>query len=373
MSRMVEGGMGLNRTTGSAIRGAGVAAVAIFLTLVGCRGGRAQGRGALETVRVHGRSLEGNLLGDSATREVAVYLPPRYAGGNVRYPVVYVLHGSAGSHRDWTDGAYQGMRLQASMDSLIGSGRVGEMIVVVPNLRNKYMGSFFTSSPVTGNWEGFITRDLVGYVDSAYRTIADPQQRGLAGHSMGGHGSIVLGMRYPTVFGSIYAMSPCCLDAEADLSADNPAWGVLLSMEQALPVEEIYRRHGFYPVALLELLTAYLPAPGRAPFLVDFPYEKRDGAVVRRAETYEKWRAAFPVRYVNDYRDNLRQLRGIFIDYGFGEQFAHIPSSVRAFSQELTELGVPHGVEVYVGDHRNRVRERFEAHALPFFTRVFQR
>ena len=51
-------------------------------------------KGKLERIKVHGKSLEGNLEGDSADRDVFVYLPPSYQREpNRRYPVVYTLHG----------------------------------------------------------------------------------------------------------------------------------------------------------------------------------------------------------------------------------------------------------------------------------------
>src|SRR5947208_1032365 len=50
-------------------------------------------KGKLERIKVHGKSLEGNLEGDSADRDVFVYLPPSYQRElNRRYPVVYTLH-----------------------------------------------------------------------------------------------------------------------------------------------------------------------------------------------------------------------------------------------------------------------------------------
>src|SRR5215469_15106321 len=51
-------------------------------------------KGSVEKIKVHGKSLEGNLEGDSPDRDVLVYLPPSYAKEpNRRYPVVYFLHG----------------------------------------------------------------------------------------------------------------------------------------------------------------------------------------------------------------------------------------------------------------------------------------
>ena len=42
--------------------------------------------------------------------------------------------------------------------------------------------------------------DLVEYIDSHYRTIADRDSRGLAGHSMGGYGTLRIAMKYPGIF-----------------------------------------------------------------------------------------------------------------------------------------------------------------------------
>lgn len=74
-----------------------------------------------------------------------------------------------------------------------------------------FQGSMYSNSVTTGDWEGYITRDLVSYVDARYRTIPARGSRGLAGHSMGGYGTIRIAMKHPDVFASIYIMSACCL------------------------------------------------------------------------------------------------------------------------------------------------------------------
>src|ERR1700691_6069536 len=59
-------------------------------------------KGKLERIKVHGQSLEGNLEGDSADRDVFVYLPPSYQSEpNRRYPVVYTLHGYGLHAEQW--------------------------------------------------------------------------------------------------------------------------------------------------------------------------------------------------------------------------------------------------------------------------------
>ncbi len=85
------------------------------------------------------------------------------------------------------------------------------MIVVLPDSRTAHNGSMYSSSVTTGDFERFVSHDVVAWVDAHYRTIPDRTSRGLTGHSMGGYGAARIGMKHPDVFGSLYIMSPCCL------------------------------------------------------------------------------------------------------------------------------------------------------------------
>src|SRR6059036_3399869 len=63
---------------------------------------RASHTGAVEHIKVHGISLEGNLEGDAPDRDVTIYLPPTYAAERSRrYPVLYLLHGYGGTDSTW--------------------------------------------------------------------------------------------------------------------------------------------------------------------------------------------------------------------------------------------------------------------------------
>jgi len=58
---------------------------------------------AVEHIKIHGTSLEGNLEGDAVDRDVFVFLPPSYAKQKSRrYPVVYALHGYSIGAEQWT-------------------------------------------------------------------------------------------------------------------------------------------------------------------------------------------------------------------------------------------------------------------------------
>ena len=92
-------------------------------------------KGKLERVKVHGKSLDGNLMGETSSPEVSIYLPPSYlTDRNRRFPVVYLLHGYTG-----TDLGYfgpTGRQLHVIADRVFTSGGAREMILVMPNAMN---------------------------------------------------------------------------------------------------------------------------------------------------------------------------------------------------------------------------------------------
>src|SRR4030095_1862432 len=142
--------------------------------------------GKVLEIKVPAPSLKGNLIGAQPEFEASVYLPPSYdSAPATRYPAFYLLHGFLSNNKVWFTNVYQGMNLQATMDSMIAAGKIREMIISAPNtFIPRYGGGFYANSSVNGNWEDAIYRDLVQYIDANYRTIATPSSRGIAGHSM---------------------------------------------------------------------------------------------------------------------------------------------------------------------------------------------
>jgi S-formylglutathione hydrolase FrmB len=67
---------------------------------------------------------------------------------------------------------------------------------------------------------------------------------------------------------------------------------------------------------------------------------------------------------VSRFADQLRS--GLGLEYGIDDQFAHIPTATTAFAQELAAARIPHRLEVFDGDHRNRFRERMATRVLPW-------
>lgn len=304
--------------------------------------------GMFEHIQVHGASLEGNLEGDDPNRDVFVYLPPSYATEPARrYPVVYFLHGYGLTAEGFVGFA----GLPAAADTAV-AGDAREMIIVLPDAYTKYSGSMYSSSPTTGDWEAYVAEDLVGYIDAHYRTIPKRESRGLAGHSMGGYGTVRIGMKRPGVFAALYAMSACCLMNRA------PS---LETVKEQIAAGDAPATGGGFANVQKALAAAWAPNPTKPPRYFDWPYE--DGEALPLVQA--KWIANSPLVFVDQYVPGLRGYDAIAIDVGDADG---LNADNKRLEQALTRLGVPHTFELYEGDHVNRVAERFRTKVLTFFS-----
>ena len=315
-------------------------------------------RGTLERVTVHGQSLAGNLAGDRVDRPVSVYLPPGYAASpDARYPVVYLLHGFTDSDLSWFGWRDHFVNVPAAYERALEAGAVRQMILVMPNAYTAFAGSMYSSSVTTGDWETYVAEELVSWIDEHYRTIPDRASRGLTGHSMGGYGAIRIGMKRPDVFGSLYVMSPCCMEARTG----GPGPGRLEEITSFEQLEEA----GFGVKAMFASAAAWSPDPDDPPFYVDLPVE--DGEP--QPDVYARWTANAPLVTVHQHVPELRRYTAIALESG--AQDRGIAPATRALSATLSEYGIEHTLEIYdPGDHISHVGERVEEHVLPFFSRT---
>ena len=129
------------------------------------------------------------------TSPVWIYLPPGYASGVQRYPVIYTVPWDL-TH--WT----MGIHVTALLDQAITAGTLPPSIVAFVDLA----GGPFPNSECANSYDGrewtdtYVASTVVRYVDSHYRTIADPRARTIAGYSQGGFCAANLLLRHPDVF-----------------------------------------------------------------------------------------------------------------------------------------------------------------------------
>ncbi|HUA57152.1 MAG TPA: alpha/beta fold hydrolase [Verrucomicrobiae bacterium] len=308
----------------------------------------------VEHIKVHGAALEGNLEGDDVDREVIVFLPPGYSSATARrYPVVYALHGYSIGAEQWT----HEIHVPQTIEGAFAQG-ARDMIVVLPDSKTVHNGSMYSSSVTTGDFEKFVSHDVVAYIDSHYRTIPKRTSRGLAGHSMGGYGASRIGMKHEDVFGSLYIMSPCCMAARGagPVNAEN---------EKALEAVKTAADSAKLPFGLraqLASAAAWSPDPKNPPLYLDLP--SKNGVVDQ--EVIAKWAANAPLAFVDQYIGNLRQYRAIAIDVGDQDG---LKAGAGKLHEILDNYGIANTFEIYPGTHTSAVADRFQNHVLPFFSK----
>ncbi len=141
-------------------------------------------------------------------RRMTVYTPAGYEDNrNKKYPVFYLLHGMGGDENAWMDLG----RASQILDNMIAQGKVVPMIVVMPNgnvvqdaapgesNKGLIQPNMYLSKTMDGTMETSFP-DIVKYVESHYRTVADKSHRAIAGLSMGGFHSQTISKLYPNLF-----------------------------------------------------------------------------------------------------------------------------------------------------------------------------
>lgn len=290
------------------------------------------------TVPLAGQELHGSVRIESfasaalgVRKHYVVYLPPSYAAApSRRYPVIYYLHGLSGEETDWV--AMGG--IDAIADSLEARG-MPELILVMPDGDDAWWSDApadrgyaacdadSTQSHATptycvrhSRYETYVAVDLVRHVDSTYRTRADRAHRAIAGLSMGGYGAMAIALGHPDLFAAAASHS-----------------GVL---------SPLYT--GPHPFAAPPRYATAFDSL-RAAWGEGFLW--RTIAPALGADT-GAWRARDPARRAAALVAARKPVPALFIDVGAQDGLA---DQSRAFSWELTRLGIPHAYAEWPGAH----------------------
>ena len=151
---------------------------------------------AMSTANAAGQIMEITHQSEALGREqpFSIYLPPAAEEGE-RFPVLYVLHGAWGGHRDWPTSGNAG-----------GLAAHYRMILVFPD-----GGEFgwYVDSPhdPASQYATYVGEELPAYIDANYPTIPGREARGIMGLSMGGHGALLMAAKHPERFGSASSLS----------------------------------------------------------------------------------------------------------------------------------------------------------------------
>jgi len=347
----------------------------------------AQGRVVEESF--YSPALENNLVGDSADRKVFIYLPPSYdAQLTKRYPTLYLFHGGGISSKMWISGSsyISPHYIPKVMDEGIEASSLREMIIVMPDaypyVLNGGDGSalslwvaWYNNTSVLGNYDDYLSNDLVQYIDNTYRTLPQPESRGISGHSMGGYGAIYLAFKHPDIYSVVYGQDATGPDFtilfeqtfnEGPLRKGNE----IAKADDQSALESV----GFLDQFFFSAGMAFSPNPDNPPIYVDWPWgEDDDGSLVRDGEIWQRWLQYEPVSMVRSFPEQISQLRAIRFDAGDSQVVGDVNNrEARALVEALTAAGIEHSYEEFSGTHTNRTGKRLREYVLPFFSEMLE-
>jgi S-formylglutathione hydrolase FrmB len=308
--------------------------------------------------------LADNPLGDPATRQLPIILPPDYARAGMRYPVLYGLTGFTGSGLSMLNYTAWQPNLQQRIDRLMAEGQMPPAIYVLPDCFTRYGGSQYLNSTAIGRYEDYVIDEIVPHIDRTYRTIAGPEGRGVFGKSSGGYGSIMLGMKHPDVFGAVACHSG---DMAFNLAYRPDFPKFVNAIQKAGGLEKWW--HDFHTkvrkegrdievMNILAMAAAYSPAiaPIAQPLSIDFPFDLDTCEL--KPDVWARWLECDPVPLADRYAAHLKQLRLLFIDCGSRDEF-NLHFGARTLVKKLKVLGIAHEYEEFDDGHMN-ITYRYE-------------
>lgn len=294
--------------------------------------------------------LKNNPLGDKHVRDLFVYLPPDYDESK-SYPSVYLLAAFTGRGKMMLNDKPFAPNMAERLDRLIGEGRIRPMIVVMPDCFTHYGGSQYVNSSATGDYEDYLTREIVPFVDENFPTVKDRNSRAVTGASSGGYGALVLSMRHPEIFGLCASLSGDCYFEISMLPDFGKAFRAIRGNPQAV-LERMWNeeapkgKNDFDALNIIGMSACY--SPRGAEF--DLPFDLQTGEI--RQEIWAKWLENDPVRLVEKYAENLKSLKLLFIQAGTRDEF-NLDIGARVLRQKLRSLDIRHLAEEFDDGHFN--------------------
>ena len=336
--------------------------------------------GRLITLEHESRVLRDNPLKDPYQRKLHVYLPNEYDNKQrqkAKFPVLFSLAGFTGSGlsaNNWK--SFEENNVEC-LDRLIGSGRMRACIVVFPDCYTSFGGNQYINSSAIGDYADYLNHELVPLIDLQFRTSSAREGRGCFGKSSGGYGAMLLGMRYPKIWGGVanhsgdsyfdfvylsewpsvlthlsrYAKngkSPSLEQKSAKGVDDgrvkrflNDIWSRSQEAQTTPTSQEVMT------LMLLAMAASY-DSDSSSPNGFKLPLDLVSGEVL--SARWKQWLRHDPINLVARYKKNLDSLRALYIDCGRSDQF-HIHYGTRQLSQRLRLNSIGHTYHEFDGTH----------------------
>jgi S-formylglutathione hydrolase FrmB len=302
---------------------------------------------------IESEALKGNPLGDPHVRRLHLIVPDDLRDGDA-VPCVWYLSGHAAVSRGmlsddpWQEG------LEERVVRLRRAGKLGKMIVALPDAFTKFGGAQYLGSTAVGDYETYLFSEVRGAICGRFAI----SKHAIAGKSSGGYGAIVHAMRRPDLFSAVACHS-------GDMGFRLALTGEIATLMNAVrdhgSIEAFVRafertqkkREGRWlgPVSVLALAAVYSPDPSK-PMGIELPFDLEKGEIDERV--FARWLAYDPVVMIDteQSQEALKRSKLVYVDCGRRDEY-QLHWGARAFHRKLEQYGIAHQYEEFDDGHRN--------------------
>jgi len=325
-------------------------------------------RGTVKRLTLDSTVLKTNMLGDSASRVIDVYVPAGHDGRGLPLLVDIVGFTAGGpAHTNWKN---FGENMPERLDRLIAEGAMAPCVVAFPDCFTKLGGNQYINSAAIGRWADFLIDECVPFVEREFG-CGGAGRRGLFGKSSGGYGAIAHALLYP----DFWAGAACHSGDMAFELAYLPEFPRLLRKLAKCDNSIQKWLEGFYAakktkdddihdLMTLAMCATYDPDP-TAYWGVRLPVTFDTCEVIE-----DRWRnflAFDPCLMVATRGEGMKKLKGLWIDCGDVDQY-NLVYGARRLHRSLEKLGVAHVYEEFADNHSS-VDYRMDR-SLPFLVKA---
>ncbi len=294
--------------------------------------------------------LTHNALNDPNEREIVLLLPDTIEDGA---PLLLGLAGFGGGARSFLNFSPMNVNFTDVVKKLRKTDGLKNAVIAIPDCFTSLGGNQYINSSAVGNYEDFLTKEIVPWIKEEYKTGLT----GVFGKSSGGFGAYSLATRHPDIFsgfadhsgdaGFEYCYFP---DFPETIREFEKAGGVKKWFSKFSESRNKMSKEFMKTINILAMSAFYSPNPSSDNLSIDFPFDLETGEL--DGQIWEKWLKLDPARNIKENLDKIRSMKGVYMDVGVFDEF-NINFGMRIMHRILENNSVPHVFEEFEGGHFN--------------------
>ncbi|MGC8609225.1 MAG: alpha/beta fold hydrolase, partial [Thermoplasmata archaeon] len=293
-----------------------------------------------QTDTIKANSLKNNRLGDPIDREIVTI----DVNSNDKTPVLIGLAGFFGSNRSFLNRNYASADFQSILKQIAERNDGTGFTVVLPDTMTAIYGNQYLNSVAVGNYEDFITKDVLNYIHEKFgnRSI------GIFGRSSGGFGAYTLATRHPDLFGGFIDVSG---DSAFEYSyiKDFPEsfreirkYGGLQEWYVSMRAKKNHKSSEISAINTVAMSAFYSPDT-KSDMNIALPFDLKNGEF--NGKVWKRWLSLDPAKNISDRLDVLKEM-AVFLQVGSHDEF-NLDIGIRIMHEKLERENIVHFFEEY--------------------------